>query len=85
METGRMKKGSQRYGSSTSNGRENTLDIILDTDHDKVLKWTDVLSTEDYYELNTGYEDPAHACLLRNRDLNGNNIVEANEIRWYEI
>ena len=86
METGRMKKGSQRYGSSTSNGRENTLDIILDTNHDKVLKWTDVLSTEDYYKLNTDYtdyEDPAHACLLRNRDLNGNNIVEANEIRWY--
>lgn len=83
METGRMKKGTQRYGNSTSNGRVNTLDIILGTDHDKVLKWTDVLNTDDHYTLNRGYIDPAHACLLRNRDLNGNNIVEANEIRWY--
>lgn len=83
METGRMEKGTQRYGNSTSNGRVNTLDIILGTDHDKVLKWTDVLNTDDHYTLNRGYIDPAHACLLRNRDLNGNNIVEANEIRWY--
>ena len=24
-----------------------------------------------------------YACLMRNRDLNGDNIVQANEIRWY--
>lgn len=83
METGRMKKGSRQYGSSTSNGRMNTLDIILGTNHTNVVHWTDVLNTDDHYALNTGYEDPVHACLLRNRDLNGDNIIQSNEIRWY--
>lgn len=83
METGRMAKGSRQYGSSTSNGRKNTLDIILGTNHTNVVHWTDVLNTDDHYALNTGYEDPVHACLMRNRDLNGDNIIQPNEIRWY--
>lgn len=83
METGRMQKGSLQYGSSTSNGRMNTLDIILGTNYTNVVHWTDVLNTDDHYALNTGYEDPVHACLMRNRDLNGDNIIQSNEIRWY--
>lgn len=83
METRRMQKGSLQYGSSTSNGRMNTLDIILGTNHTNVVHWTDVLNTDDHYALNTGYEDPVHACLMRNRDLNGDNIIQSNEIRWY--
>ena len=83
METGRMQKGSLQYGSSTSNGRMNTLDIILGTNYTNVVHWTDVLNTDDHYALNTGYEDPVHACLMRNRDLNGDNIIQPNEIRWY--
>ena len=83
METGRMAKGSRQYGSSTSNGRTNTLDIILGTNPANVVHWTDVLNTDDHYALNTDYEDPVHACLLRNRDLNGDNIIQPNEIRWY--
>lgn len=83
METGRMEKGSRTYGSSTSNGRENTLDIILGPYHNNVVHWTDVLNTNKHYELNSGYQDPVHACLMRNRDLNGDNIIQANEIRWY--
>lgn len=83
METGRMAKGSRQYGSSTSNGRMNTLDIILDKNHDKVVHWTDVLNTNAHYELNSTYQDPVHACLMRNRDLNGDNIIQSNEIRWY--
>lgn len=83
METGRMGKGSRQYGSSTSNGRNNTLDIILGSGHDGTLHWTDVLNTNSPYDLNTNYQDPVFACLLRNRDLNGNNLVESNEIRWY--
>lgn len=83
METGRMQKGSRTYGSSTSNGRENTLDIILGPYHSNVVHWTTVLNTNKHYELNSGYQDPVHACLMRNRDLNGDNIIQANEIRWY--
>ena len=33
--------------------------------------------------MNSGYENALYACLMRNRDLNGDNIVQANEIRWY--
>lgn len=83
METGRMAKGTRQYGSSTSNGRLNTLDIILDKNHNKVVHWTDVLNTNAHYELNSTYQDPVHACLMRNRDLNGDNIIQSNEIRWY--
>lgn len=83
METGRMKKGSRQYGSSTSNGRMNTLDIILGPNHNNVVHWTDVLNTNAHYELNSTYQDPVHACLMRNRDLNGDNIIQSNEIRWY--
>lgn len=83
METGRMKKGNLQYGGSTSNGRSNTLDIILGTNHDDVVHWTEVLNTDASYTLNSDYEDPVHACLIRNRDLNGDNIIQSNEIRWY--
>lgn len=83
METGRMAKGSRQYGSSTSNGRINTLDIILGSNRNNVVHWTDVLNTDKHYELNSTYQDPVHACLMRNRDLNGDNIIQSNEIRWY--
>ena len=42
-----------------------------------------MLNTSEHYGLTDGHQDALHAVLLRNRDLNGNNIVEANEIRWY--
>ena len=83
METGRMAKGSRQYGSSTSNGRKNTLDIILGPYHTDVVHWTTVLATDVHYDLNSDYQDPVHACLMRNRDLNGDNIIQSNEIRWY--
>lgn len=87
METGRMQKQEENnnltYGSSTSNGRMNTLDIILGSGHTNVVHWTEVLNTDAHNSLNRGYEDPVHACLLRNRDLNGDNIIQSNEIRWY--
>lgn len=82
-ETKRMSKKNIPYGSSTSNGRLNTLDIMLGTSHNNVLHWTDVLNTNEYFTLNSNYEDPVYACLLRNRDLNGDNIVQSNEVRWY--
>lgn len=74
------------------NGRLNTLCILLGNDYDsspKELKWTDVLSVkkDGEYALrsdgNTDYNKAIYACLIRNRDINGNNIVDADEIRWY--
>ena len=67
---------------STSDGRQNTLNILKQING---LKWTDVLylNDKDYGHLKDPYKSVWFACLSRNRDLNGNNIVEEDEIRWF--
>lgn len=94
METERLYAGTINNGVTTdkSNGRLNTLRILLGNYYQNSpakLKWTEVLNTSDvfseskYYGLNSGYEYAIYACLIRNRDLDGDNIVDADEIRWY--
>ena len=87
METERMNCGLDKLdiemNTDSRNGRLNTLDIILGTERNKVLKWTDVLSTDSHYSLKDRYNNVLYACLLRNRDLNGDNIIQSDEIRWY--
>lgn len=71
---------------SKDNGRLNTLRILLGNDYNNnpiPLHWTDVLSVEDEYGLKDGYDRAIYACLIRNRDLDGDNVVDADEIRWY--
>lgn len=81
METGRLKTGDVSKGTDTRNGRANCLEWLVKNGE---LKWKDVLNvTGKQYELQGSYNNAAYACLLRNRDLNGNNIVDANEVRWY--
>lgn len=85
METGRLETGGSNIdnGDSRSNGRRNTLRCMLGPNYNRTLRWSDVLNTSDHYAMNSGYENALYACLMRNRDLNGDNIVQANEIRWY--
>ena len=87
METGRLETGGNKIsnGSSRNNGRLNTLRCMLGTNYNnnESLHWSYVLNTSDHYAMNRGYENALYACLMRNRDLNGDNIVQANEIRWY--
>lgn len=94
METERLYAGTIKNGVTTdkSNGRLNTLRILLGNNYQSSpakLKWTEVLNTSDvfseneYYGLKRGYEYAIYACLIRNRDLDGDNIVDADEIRWY--
>lgn len=85
METGRLKTGDDKIaaGDSRSNGRRNTLRCMLGPNYTDVLHWSDVLNIYDHYAMNGDYENALYACLMRNRDLNGDNIVQANEIRWY--
>lgn len=59
------------------NGRENCLTWLVGK------KWTEILNTSDHYGLNDNFNTAAYACLLRNRDLNGDDIIDANEVRWY--
>ena len=68
---------------SKDNGRLNTLRILLGNNYENTLHWTDVLSVEDEYGLKDGYDRAIYACLIRNRDLDGDNVVDADEIRWY--
>lgn len=78
METDRLAPGNVSSGSDTRNGRANCLKWLVGK------KWTDIVNVRgEQYELKEGYNDAAFACLLRNRDLNGDNVVDANEVRWY--
>lgn len=65
------------------NGRSNTLNILSS---ERELRWdevinTDITSIDDI--LLDDYKSIWYACLLRNRDLNGDDIVQASEILWY--
>lgn len=65
------------------NGRLNTIICLLGDNYEgnETLHWTDVISTDEHYALKKN--DALHAILMRNRDLNGDDIVQPNEIRWY--
>lgn len=81
METGRLTTGDVSAGSDTRNGRANCLNWLVGK------KWTDIIETSvnltSEYALKLTYRNAAYACMLRNRDLNGDNIIDANEVRWY--
>lgn len=78
------------------NGRYNTLSIFgsrFNGDYQSMgIQWTTVLSrdaddigigdTPKEEELQPGYRDVWHACMTRNRDLDGDNIIDPEEIRW---
>lgn len=59
------------------NGRKNSLTWM------EGKLWTDVIQTSERYGLNSDYEYATYACLLRNRDLDGDNVVDGDEVRWY--
>ena len=67
-------------------GRKNTLLVF----ENKNLQWSNILYLNEnnvdangYRNLQDAYNSIWYACLGRNRDLDGDNIVESNEIRWY--
>lgn len=66
-------------GNTTNNGRKNMMAWV------EGKTWTDMIETAgtNAYELKSGYEAAAYACMLRNRDLNGDDVIDANEVRWY--
>ena len=39
--------------------------------------------SEAAYKTSSGVSSAYYACLSRNRDLNGNGVIDGNEIRWY--
>ena len=74
-----------KYPNTADNGRENQLNFLNSENEIGNLKWTDVLSLDEdeYGKLQGTYNSIWYACIGRNRDLNGNNVIDENEIRWY--
>lgn len=77
---------------TSSDGRTNFLNFWLTTDrrgnyNGGNIDWTKVMTVdqrvEDANGLQADYRDAFHACITRNRDLNGNNKIDENEIYWY--
>ena len=70
-------RAAARNAEYNSNGRANSLTWM------QGKRWEDVINTYDRYGLNSNYNNAAYACLLRNRDLDGDGYVDADEVRWY--
>lgn len=76
---------------SPTNGRLNSLKLwgVLNpdgTDNLNVQKWSDFLEldgTNETAQLKSDYNYLRYSCLSRNRDNNGDGIIDADEIRWY--
>ena len=52
----------------------------------KGVRWDKYLSFEEENEvpqLKNGYESLRYICMSRNRDNNGNGIIDRDEVRWY--
>ena len=82
------------YDLTMDNGRKNTLAFFVKQQGGgnyvtNGTRWTTVLSRnaadveggED--ELNVDYQNTWYACMTRNRDLNGNNVIDPEEVRWF--
>lgn len=72
---------------TTSDGRTNFLNFWLTGNPKENIRWTDVMTVSQRIEnadgLTDDYRNAFHACMTRNRDLNGNNRIDEDEIYWY--
>ena len=76
---------------SSTNGRLNTLKIwgLLNADGSSsgaTLRWEDYLEmngTNETQKLKPAYDYLRYSCLSRNRDNDGDGIIDPEEIRWY--
>lgn len=71
----RLNPGDVQKGSSLRDGRANSLQWMTGEWNTYVDFSTNTLRSD--------YNNAAYACLMRNRDENGNGIIEKKEIKWY--
>lgn len=62
--------------SDNRNGRKNTVNIIGSHTWDEIVDYTDNTLKDDY-------QSAAYACMLRNRDEDGDGVIDESEIKWY--
>lgn len=92
----KIHEGASEEGQRTNNlydGRTNFLNFWVggdnNTPYDQTgsISWTDAMTVDKDVDhgndLNEDYRNAFYACITRNRDLNGNNLIDANEIFWY--
>ena len=81
----RLQTGSR--DNTLADGRTNFLNFLVQNNGEGQYRWTDAMTTDVEIEsaegLNDDYRNAFYACLTRNRDLNGNNFIDADEIFWY--
>lgn len=46
--------------------------------------WVDVISATNQYGLGTNYNDVSYACAMRNRDMDGDGVIDNSEMLWYQ-
>lgn len=79
------------YPNGLSNGLFNTLGVLYNGETPRNLKWDEIMhldaddrgDEEGTLNLQEPYNSIWYACIARNRDLNGDNIVDKDEVRWY--
>lgn len=71
----RLLPGNVRQGSSLRDGRANSLQWMTGSWNTYVDFSTNTLRPD--------YNNAAYACLMRNRDENGNGQIDKNEVKWY--
>ena len=79
-----------RGNDSQDNGRLNSIkEWNLFTSNTAIkanVKWTDYVNWEvenEVPQLRDGYQKIRYSCMTRNRDNNGNGVIDQDEIRWY--
>ena len=64
---------------SRSDGLSNTRTIATSSS----LRWASLLSSTDENKMSNTYNSPLYAWALRNRDFDGDGIVDKEEVVWY--
>lgn len=65
------------------NGRLNTANIWGMDDAPTWARFLDYEVENDMPDLRSDYQYMAYSCLSRNRDNNGNGVIDPEELRWY--
>ncbi|MBC5643640.1 DUF4906 domain-containing protein [Parabacteroides sp. BX2] len=75
-----------RWKNSFDQGRDNMHEWIAKMNYNANYAWNWTWDTFlDYTnnELNSDYKYAQYACLAKNRDLNGDGVIDNDELRWY--
>lgn len=67
--------------SDRSNGRKNSVNMWgINTGNNK--RWSDFINIPTW-QMKSNYESAKYKCLRQNRDMNGDGIINTNEVQWY--